>query len=149
MFKFCTGLNRSRVVLATTHFYSPEELFDIMDPHTKYSSVSVEYGPNLFIAVENEQELVFACRMIAQDHASYISEEDYQQHVEDQAESAHTDKFEKSITDSRKSRRLARRLVKTGARACSVPLPDTIPAIRDGASINTHEMSNDSSNESI
>ena len=112
------------MVLTLTHFYSPEELFDIITSKL-FNRLSLEYGPNLFVAIDNEHELKFACEMVAHDHASYISEEDYQQHVRDQDESAHTDKYEKDLTDARKARRIAHRIKKGGSQSCSLPHTET------------------------
>ena len=154
MVNFCIGSNRSRLVLATTRFYPPEELFDMLNHRTTSEGVSVEYGPNLFAVIENEQELRLACRMVAADHASYISEADYQQHLSDQAESAHTDKFEKYLADARKARRTARRMNNAGTRACSAP-PDEATSTLRGRDHSTrdktrpmHETPNDASSNS-
>ena len=136
---FSMGLNRSRLVLQTTRFYSPEELFDMVDNLTTCDSVSVEYGPNLFVVIENEQELRFACKMVSSDHASYIPEADYQQHVSDQAESAHTDKFEKYLVDARKARRTARRIKNTATRVSATPPVDTTALLRGRDYLSRHE----------
>ena len=132
MVNFCTGQTRTRLVLTLTRFYSPEELFDIVTPHKKTKRVCVEYGPNLFVDVENDHELKFTCKMVAYDHASYIPEADYLQHLSDQAESAETDLYETYLADAHKARRLARRQNRTGTRSCSVPLTETIQVPRGG-----------------
>ena len=153
MVNFCTGSNRKRLRLALTRFYSPEELFDIVAPLKTSKAVSVEYGPNLFVAVENEHELRFACKMVAHDHASYIPEADYHQHVSDAAESTHTDKFETYLADANKARRAARRHNKSKTRSYSVPPTDTTSVPQGGVCdmstrTSTREMSNDSGSTS-
>ena len=168
MVNFCTGPTRTRLVLTLTRFYSPEELFDIVTPHKKTKRVCVEYGPNLFVDVENDHELKFACKMVACDHASYIPEADYQQHMSDQAESTETDLYETYLADAHKARRIARRRNKSGTRSCSLPRTETIPVhlggVRDmksststrGTSAHevstceaaTHDVSNDASSNS-
>ena len=77
--------------------------------------------------------------MVAHDHASYISEADYTQHVSDTAESAHTDKYEAYLAEANKSRRAARRHNKSGTRSCSVPRTDTTPILQGGV----FDISND------
>ena len=154
MVHFCTGSKHSRLVLATTRFYSSEELFDLVKDRTHSEGVSVEYGPNLFVVIENEQELQLACRMVSADHASYISDADYQQHLSDQAESTHTDKFEKYLADARKARRTARRMNNSGTRACSAPPDEAISTLRgrDHSTRDktrpTHETPHDASSNS-
>ena len=135
MVNFCVGRSRTRLVLTLTHFYSPEELFDIVTPHKNTKRVCVEYGPNLFADIENDHELKFACKMVAYDHASYIPEADYQQHLSDQAESTATDLYETYLADAHKARRHARRHNRTGTRSCSLPRTETIPVHLDGVQV--------------
>jgi hypothetical protein len=84
-------------VLATSRFYSPEELFDTVVKTYRSHIVSIEYGPNLYERVEDEHQLRFVCKLVARDHASYIPEQDYIQHIQDTEESAHTDIYEKKL----------------------------------------------------
>ena len=120
MLNLCTGRTRKRMVLATSRFYSPEELFDFVVRSYNGSALTLEYGPNLYELIENEHELRFACKLLAHEHASYISDEDYEEHLRCIADSNHTDKYEKQLTDSAKCRR-TRRLSKPVDRCSSAP----------------------------
>jgi hypothetical protein len=120
MLNLCTGGTRKRMNLATSRFYSPEELFNFVMHSYSGSALTLEYGPNLYELIENEHELRFACKLLAHDHASYISDDDYEEHLRCIADSNHTDKYEKQQADSAKCRR-THRLAKTTDRCCSAP----------------------------
>lgn len=104
----CKGSSRKRVVLESSRFYSPEELFDSVIDAQQRGDISIEYGPNLFEWVETELELKFVCKLIAGDHASYISYEDHEQHARDMEDSAHTEAYEKNLARNRSRKTRAR-----------------------------------------
>jgi hypothetical protein len=104
MLNLCEGHARKRFVLASTRFYSDEELIQISINPNRILPLYLEYGPNLYQEIESLEQLRFVCRMVSQDHASYISDDDYTQHKLDTEESAHTAKYERTLLHPRKTR---------------------------------------------
>jgi hypothetical protein len=104
----CYGQTRKRFVLACSRFFSPEEIFNKAVDLYQRGPVSLEYGPNLFQLIETELELQFVCKLVSGDHSSYISDEDYTQHLLCVEESQHTDAYEKELNRGRSRKQRAR-----------------------------------------
>ena len=95
MLFLCKGSSRKRIILACSRFYSSTELFKIARESNRNTPLYLEYGPNLYQPIINDNELRFVCQLLEGDIASYMSPEDCEANRLCVLDSAHTSEYER------------------------------------------------------
>ena len=93
----CKGPYKTRVYLMTGRFHSNGEIFRYAREPSRHTQIWLEYGPNLYQPIYNDNELRFACHLLQGEVESNISDPDHEQYKRDLADQQHTADYEAQV----------------------------------------------------
>lgn len=97
MMYLCKGPYKTRVYLMTSRFHSNGEIFRYAREPSRYTQIWLEYGPNLYQPIYNDNELRFVCNLLQGEVESSLDEKDHEQYKRDLADQQHTADYEAQV----------------------------------------------------
>lgn len=97
MMYLCKGPYKTRIYLMSQRFYCNGEIFRYAREPSRNALLWLEYGPNLYQPIYNDNELRFVCNLLQGVVESNIGDEDHEQYKRDLADQQHTADYEAQV----------------------------------------------------